>query len=142
MGLKSSKPIPAVCLRQSFLINMEESVDEMVLEVPLQEALSMFDILSRLKVEVVATNYFIAVKTCEIWIKDTGFRLKNLFFANMLGSQTRMISKSKGMRKLMSSNYMTTYQFFGWIQTLRKEGLDIISHSPLEASTQKKFVYF
>jgi hypothetical protein len=124
----------------------EASPEEVTLEVPHSEALSCFAFFHQLHVPMLASNYFVSdanfidSNKCSIWILDSGNRIRNVIQADMFGN-VKQIQKSKGARQLSSDKTLTTYQFRAWIQELQKQGLVVISHSPL-SETGIKCVYF
>jgi hypothetical protein len=119
--------------KDSLGVLLDPVTDEMALECPNQEAISLLSLLVRLHMQVIATNYLLHGNVVTLWIRDRGARVKNALAAGLLGEHTRLAQRSKGTRVLYHpQGSLTSYQFLTWIQSLP---LVVLSHSPLHQSS-------
>src|SRR4051812_24483088 len=89
----------------------DSSSEEITLRIKCTESLKMYQMLNKLKIEMIATTELVSSSEFYhfIWINDVGNRLRNAIASGLLGD-SQLVTKSKGKRKICQKNILSSYQ--------------------------------
>ena len=121
-------------------------LEEITLQLAITDMSTVYMMLSRLGIEVLATSEHVAFcdknnsgKLC-IWLNDVGNSVRNAIASGLFGNKVKLINKSKGERKLCVPHIMSAYELQTFIQTLQRDNVNVVSHtSSIQSGTQCVF---